>query len=234
MRIEQRSEASGVPARRERCRARSIRCHVNLVGAALAAVILLPSPHISSPAPLLSQMNRRKPCADLRVCFFKGVERPGALKGNKMRSIRRKMLLIGLLAAGALGPACASATGLDGLPETVSADSDAGTSDGGAPRDDARRVVDSQSGSLYEPCVGHDDDGRGSCSGSEICGTMPNVGYTYCMPAPPCLAGMESVINLVCFYPCDDASACAEHGLARCAENTLPEPTHRPAGWCTP
>jgi len=54
------------------------------------------------------------------------------------------------------------------------------------------------------------------------------------MPALPCRAGMVSVINLACAYPCDDASACAEHGLARCAENTLAQFTGESFGWCTP
>jgi hypothetical protein len=63
---------------------------------------------------------------------------------------------------------------------------------------------------------------------------MPDVGYDYCMPALPCAAGMVSVINLACAYPCNDASACAERGLARCAENTLAKLAGAPFGWCTP
>ena len=118
--------------------------------------------------------------------------------------------------AAALGPACATHTELAETGDAVA------------------NGENGQHGSLYEPCVGHNDASRGDCSAGEICGSMPGVGYEYCMPALPCPTGMVSVIDLACAYPCDDANACAEHGLARCAENTLAQLTGGSPGWCTP
>ena len=66
------------------------------------------------------------------------------------------------------------------------------------------------------------------------CGSMPYVGYDYCMPSLPCAAGMVPVLDFACAYPCDAASACVDHGLARCAENTYRNIGGGPAGWCTP
>jgi len=91
----------------------------------------------------------------------------------------------------------------------------------------------SDEGGLYGPCIGNDDATRGSCDEGELCGSMPNVGYSYCMPSVPCAAGMAPVLNLACAYPCDDASVCLEHGLSKCATNTLSD-FGGPAGWCTP
>jgi hypothetical protein len=140
-----------------------------------------------------------------------------------MRSIRPTIGWSAVLLAAVLGSACTHRAGLDDVPAATSGDLDAGTRD-----------ADAQQTWLYERCIGHNDGSRGSCSAGEICGSMPNVGYAYCMPAPPCPAGMVSVINLACAYPCDDERACATHGLSRCAENTLAEFTAGPYGWCTP
>jgi hypothetical protein len=106
--------------------------------------------------------------------------------------------------------------------------------DAGTPSaDDAGGPVDRDSRGLYRPCIGNNDGKRGSCDEGELCGSMPNVGYSYCMPSTPCAADMAPVLNLGCAYPCDDASACFEHGLAKCATNTLSY-FSGPAGWCTP
>jgi hypothetical protein len=148
-----------------------------------------------------------------------------------MKSLRRRLLLAAVI----LGPACASSTEVEDFPAAASTDSDAAAPGADASCGDPSKAINDEEGSLYEPCLGHNDGSRGSCSADEICGSMPNVGYTYCMPALACPTGMVSVINLACAYPCDDASACTEHGLARCAENTLAEFTGEPFfGWCTP
>ena len=150
-----------------------------------------------------------------------------------MKSTRRTTRLSVLVLAEALASACASVTESH-LAAAKSAASDGGALEADASRGAACGVGNGQEGSQYKPCVGHNDASRGSCSAGEMCGSMPDVGYDYCMLTPPCPTGMVSVINLACAYPCDDASACAEHGLARCAENTLAEFTGGPFGWCTP
>jgi hypothetical protein len=120
------------------------------------------------------------------------------------------------------------------MTAVVACSSDAVALETKAPPGHAGNGGNGQQRSLYERCVGHNDASRGNCSAGEICGSMPDVGYDYCMPALPCPAGMVSVINLACAYACDDVSACAEHGLARCAENTLAQFTGGSFGWCTP
>lgn len=138
------------------------------------------------------------------------------------------------LSAAVLVSACSLSAGVDDLPDAPSAERDAGAPDANALRGDACSAGNGESGTLYEPCVGSNDGSRGSCSAGEVCGSMPAVGYTYCMLAVPCPEGMVSVINLACAYPCDEATDCAEHGLARCAENSLAEFTDERFGWCTP
>lgn len=133
------------------------------------------------------------------------------------------------LAGAMLAIACSGRTEAEGVLTTSSPDSRSVTPSGGG----AGGPVDGDGG-LYGPCIGHNDFTSGSCAGDAICGSMPDVGYTYCMPRVPCAAGMVPVLNIACVYACDDASDCYEHGLAKCAVTTLPNFTGGPAGWCTP
>jgi hypothetical protein len=85
----------------------------------------------------------------------------------------------------------------------------------------------------YQRCSGPAAS-QADCPEGTICAGMPDVGFTYCMPRPPCAADMVSVMKLACAYPCSDAPACNERGLRACAVNTLAEFTDGPDGWCTP
>ena len=85
----------------------------------------------------------------------------------------------------------------------------------------------------YQRCSGPAAS-QADCPDGMICAGMPDVGFTYCMPRPPCAAEMVPVMMLACAYPCSDATACNERGLRACAVNTLAEFSDGPDGWCTP
>lgn len=132
-------------------------------------------------------------------------------------------ILIGVI----LTVACSGRTNPEQVGAAPSSDSDTPSAD------DAVSSIGGHAGGLYGPCIGNDDGTRGSCDEGELCGSMPDVGYSYCMQSVPCAADMVPVLNLACAYPCDGASVCLEHGLSKCAANTLSD-FGGPAGWCTP
>lgn len=89
-------------------------------------------------------------------------------------------------------------------------------------------------GSRYMRCTGVAGT-RGSCGEHEICGSLPDVNYKYCMLAAPCPEDMVSVIELACAFPCSTAEDCAPHRLPRCARNALAELMEAGTpGWCAP
>jgi hypothetical protein len=93
---------------------------------------------------------------------------------------------------------------------------------------------ETDSSTLYQPCSGLAGE-RGSCAESEICGSLPEVHYNYCLPAVPCPEGRVSVIGLACAYPCADDEDCEQYGFARCANNALRDLSDAgPVGWCAP
>ena len=85
----------------------------------------------------------------------------------------------------------------------------------------------------YKRCQG-EPFGQGTCEDGQLCGSLPEVGYDYCLPAVPCPPDMVSVLNAACAYPCAAASDCEAHGLRACAANTLATITGEAYGWCTP
>jgi hypothetical protein len=151
-----------------------------------------------------------------------------SLGSTALPTLRRVIAGPAMLACAILAVACSGRTYSEHVGTAPSSNSDTISAD------DAGGPVDRDDRGLYRPCIGNNDGKRGSCDEGEVCGSMPYVGYSYCMPSVPCAAEMAPVFNLACAYPCDDASACFEHGLARCARNTLSAFGARPAGWCTP
>ena len=141
--------------------------------------------------------------------------------------LRGGLARLAILGGAMSAVACSGRTDLEGALMTPSPDSDTSSPEG------VGSFVEGHEGGLYGPCIGNNDATRGSCAEGQVCGSMPDVGYSYCMPSLPCAAGMASVIDLACAHPCDAATDCFEHGLSKCAANPFAEFTG-PPGWCTP
>lgn len=86
---------------------------------------------------------------------------------------------------------------------------------------------------LVEECSG-DPFGQGTCPDGQICGSLPEAEFDYCMRRPPCPPGMVTVTNVACAYPCSERSDCHAHGMEHCAPNELAYLTDEARGWCTP
>lgn len=130
---------------------------------------------------------------------------------SKQRGVARRAMYLCMASWMLLGAACASATWVS--------DAGAGGRDG----------VDS---SLYSPCIGP-AYGQGTCDDGQICGSLPAVGFDYCMLRPPCPRGMVVITNVACADPCETAD-CTVYGFERCAQNPSAASRGDAPGWCAP